>query len=123
MKTLVDSSGWIEFFSDGPRADAYAEYIADRRNLITSTIVVYEVYKKIKRERGEEQALHATAQLGTTEVIALSDSIALRAADLSLAHGLAMTDAIVYATARDRQARVVTGDADLKDLPDVIYVR
>jgi predicted nucleic acid-binding protein len=123
VKTLVDSSGWIEFFSEGPRANTYAEHVADRRNLITPTIVLYEVYKKIKREQGEEHALRAAAQLNATEVIPLSDSIALLAADLSLAHGLAMADAIVYATARDRQARVVTGDADLKDLPDVICVQ
>ncbi|MCW5799394.1 MAG: hypothetical protein LZF60_20137 [Nitrospira sp.] len=34
-----------------------------------------------------------------------------------------MADAIVYATARDQAAEVVTGDADLKDLPGVVYVR
>ena len=36
--------------------------------------------------------------------------------------GLAMADAIVYATARDQDAEVVTGDADLKNLAGVIYV-
>ena len=45
------------------------------------------------------------------------------AADLSLRHGLAMADAIVYATAKDQEAEVVTGDADLKDLPGVVYVK
>jgi hypothetical protein len=29
----------------------------------------------------------------------------------------------VYATAKDQDAEVVTGDADLKDLPGVVYVR
>ena len=45
------------------------------------------------------------------------------AADLSLRHGLAMADAIVYATAKDQEAEVVTGDADLKNLPGVVYVK
>lgn len=40
-----------------------------------------------------------------------------------LRHGLAMADAIVYATAKDQEAEVITGDADLKDLPGVGYVR
>ena len=53
----------------------------------------------------------------------LAASIALLAADVSLRHGLAMADAIVYATAKDQDAEVVTGDADLKDLPGVVYVR
>jgi hypothetical protein len=29
----------------------------------------------------------------------------------------------VYATARDQGAQLVTGDADLKDLPGVVYLR
>jgi predicted nucleic acid-binding protein len=56
-------------------------------------------------------------------VIPLTESIALLAADLSLQHGLAMADAIVYATGRDQEAAVVTGDADLEGLPGVVYIK
>lgn len=123
MKVLLDSSGWIEFFTDGRLADQYAQYFMPKYQLITPTIVLYEVYKKIKRERGEETALLFAGRLSATQVIQLTESIALLAADLSLRHGLAMADAIVYATAKDQEAQVVTGDADLKDLPGVVYVR
>ena len=123
MKVLLDSSGWIEFFTGGPLADRYATYLAPRYQLITPTIVLYEVYKKIKRERGEETALLFAGRLSATQVIPLTDSIAFLAADLSLRHGLAMADAIVYATAKDQEAEVVTGDADLKDLAGVVYVK
>ena len=64
-----------------------------------------------------------SGQLSASHVVPLSESIAYLAADISLLHGLAMADAIVYATAWDQNAQVVTGDADLKDLPGVIYVR
>ena len=123
MKVLLDSSGWIEFFTDGPLAGRYAAYLTPRYQLITPTIVLYEVYKKIKREKGEETALLFAGRLNATEVVQLTESIALLAADVSLRHGLAMADAIVYATAKDQDAEVVTGDADLKDLPGVVYVR
>lgn len=123
MKVLLDSSGWIEFFTDSPLADRYAVYLTPRYQLITPTIVLYEVYKKIKREKGEETALLFAGRLNATEVVHLTESIALLAADVSLRHGLAMADAIVYATAKDQDAEVVTGDADLKDLPGVVYVR
>jgi predicted nucleic acid-binding protein len=119
----MDSSGWIEFFTGGPLAERYAAYLTPRYQLITPTIVLYEVYKKIKRERGEEEALLFAGRLSATQVVHLTESIALLAADLSLRHGLAMADAIVYATAKDQEAEVVTGDADLKDLPGVIYVK
>ena len=123
MKVLLDSSGWIEFFTGGPLAERYASYLSPRYQFITPTIVLYEVYKKIKRERGEETALLFAGRLSATQVIPLTDSIAFLAADLSLRHGLAMADAIVYATAKDQEAEVVTGDADLKDLPGVVYVK
>ena len=123
MRLLVDSSGWIEYFSSGPLAERYGSYLTRPAKLITPTVVVYEVYKKIKRERGEELALRATARLTATEVIPLTESIALLAADVSLQYGLAMADAIVYATARDQDAQVLTCDADLKDLPGVVYLR
>lgn len=123
MKVLLDSSGWVEFFTGGLLAERYAAYLAPRYQLITPTIVLYEVYKKIKRERGEETALLLAGRLNATQVIPLTESIAFLAADLSLRHGLAMADAIVYATAKDQDAEVVTGDSDLKDLPGVVHVK
>ena len=123
MKILMDSSGWVEFFTGGPLADRYATYLIPQQEVVTPTIVLYEVYKKIKRERGEETAVLFAGRLNATQVIPLTESIALLAADLSLQHGLAMADAVVYATARDQGAQLVTGDADLKDLPGVVYLR
>ncbi len=64
-----------------------------------------------------------SGQLSASHVVQLTESIAYLAADMSLRHGLAMADAIVYATAKDQDAQVVTGDADLKALPGVIYVK
>lgn len=123
MKVVLDSSGWIEFFTGGPLAERYASYLTPRYQFITPAIVLYEAYKKIKRERGEETALLFAGRLNATEVVHLTESIALLAADVSLQQGLAMADAIVYATAKDQEAEVVTGDADLKDLPGVVYVK
>jgi predicted nucleic acid-binding protein len=123
VKTVVDSSGWIEFLSSGPRAKPYTAYIARPSELITPTIVLYEVYKRIKRDRGEEAALASVGQLHATDLIPLTETIALLAADVSLHQGLAMADAIIYATALEQGAQIVTSDADLKDLPGVVYLR
>jgi predicted nucleic acid-binding protein len=80
-------------------------------------------YKKVKREKGEETALLFTGRLSASHVVQLTESIAYLAADISLRYGLAMADALVYATAKDQNANVVTGDADLKDLPGVVYIK
>lgn len=120
---LVDSFGWIEFFTDGPLADKYYKYLKDESKVITPTIVLYEVYKKIKRERSEEEALVAVAQLNKTRVLPLNEFIALSAADLSLKYALPMADAVVYATACSENAEVVTGDPHFEDLPGVVFLR
>ena len=120
---LVDSSGWLEFFTDGPLAQAYASHLRNPQEVVTPTVVLYEVYKVIKRQRTEEEALAAAAQVGKTRVVALDDQVALTAADLSLAHHLAMADAIVYATALMQGATLLTSDSDLASLPGVTYLR
>jgi toxin FitB len=118
---LVDSSGWIEFFTNGSLASRFAPFLEREDDVITPTIVLYEVYKLIRRERGEEEALAAAAAMQRTRVVALTDTIALTAADLAIEHGLAMADAIVYATAQTEDAHVLTSDEDFQALPGVTY--
>lgn len=120
---LIDSSGWLEFFTDGPLARDYASHLKDLSAVVTPTIVLYEVYKVIKRQRSEEEALAAVAQMGKSRLIPLTDTIALTAADVSLTHQLAMADAIVYATALTEGVKLMTSDADLAPLPGVSYFR
>lgn len=121
--TLIDSSGWLEFFTGGLLAGDYAHYLKELEQVVTPTIVLYEVYKVIKRQRSEEEALPAAAQMGKTRLVPLTDSIALTAADISLSHQLAMADAIVYATALTENAKLITSDADLATLPGVSYLK
>ena len=118
---LVDSSGWLEFFMDGPLASTYAQHLKHPNDVLTPTVVLYEVYKVIKRQRSEEEALTAIAQMGKTQVVPLNDTIALTAADASLTYQIAMADAIVYATALTHKAKLATSDADLASLPGVVY--
>jgi len=119
---LVDSSGWVEFFTDGPLAAEYSKYLKDLTKVVTPTIVIYEVYKKIKREKTEEDALLAVSLINRTSVTPLSESIALLAADLSLKYLLPMADAIVYATAFEENCKVVTSDTHFKDLDRVVLI-
>lgn len=120
---VVDSSGWIEFFTAGPLADVYAGHLKDLQEVVTPTVVMYEVYKVIKRQRSEEDALAVAAQMGKSHLVPLTDNIALTAADMSLAHHLAMADAVVYATAQTQGASLVTSDSDLASLPGVTYLK
>ena len=119
---IVDSSGWIEYFIDGPLAAVYAKHLKDLTRVITPTIVVYEVYKKIKRERSEEDALSAISVMNRTVVVPLTESIALLAADLSLKHSLPMADAMVFATAVEKQCTLISSDGHFEKLEGVTLI-
>lgn len=116
---VLDSSGWLEFFVDGPLADEYAARLRQPQQVLTPTVALYEVYKWIKRERSEEEALVAVATMQKTRVIPLTDDVALAAADLSLANRLAMADAIMLATARAHNAELLTNDSDFNGIAGV----
>jgi len=120
---LVDSTGWLEYFTEGPLASAYSKYLKDLSKIVTPTIVVYEVFKKIKRERTEEDALLAISLINKTKVIPLNESIALLAADLSLKYSLPMADAIVYATALEENCKIATSDLHFKGLEGVEVIK
>jgi predicted nucleic acid-binding protein len=120
----IDSYGWIEYFADGPLADSYAPFIekSNAENTVTPTIVVYEVYRKIKNTKGEQKALEAYAQMSQTKIIELDSTLSLEAADVSLTTGLGMADSIIVATAKAYNAEIITSDKHLKDTKRVKFI-
>ena len=122
---LIDSSGWIEYFADGPKAGKYAKYIeaANKSECVTPSIVLYEVHKKIKFMKGEDSALKALAHIiDNTEIISIDKKIALSAADISLKTKLAMAYALIKATAEEKDAKIITSDEHFRKFPDVIFI-
>ena len=125
MNVLIDSHGWIEYFSDGPLAAKYAKYVESANNTeyVTPSIILYEVYKKIKSTKGEIEALKAVAHIvGNTTIIAIDKKTALNAADISIRTKLAMADAIIKAIADETNARIITGDEHFKQLEHVVFI-
>ncbi len=120
----IDSYGWIERLTNGPKADAYNAVIdnAPPSEIVTSIIALYEVYRKVKQTVDEQSALEAVAAVGQTLIVALDQSISLEAADFSLLYGLHMADALVYATARHHGAELYTSDEDLKGVKGVVFI-
>ncbi len=116
---VLDSSGWLEFFADGPFANEYAARLKHPSRILTPAVGLYEVYKWIKRERSEEEALAAVATMQKTKVVPLTDEVALAAADISLSMRLAMADAVMLATAQAQGAELVTSDSHFSGIPGV----
>lgn len=119
---IVDSSGWLEYFVDGPNATKFAEPLTEADKLLVPSISIYEVFKVVLRERGEHQALQAAAVMQKGNVIDLNPRVAMTAAKLSIAHSLPMADSIILATARIHDALIWTQDVDFKGLDSVKYL-
>lgn len=120
---LVDSSGWLEYFADGPNAGFFAPPIEQGDALLVSSINLYEVFKRILQQRDEDSALKAIAVMGQGRVVPVDDSIALSAAGLSIRHQLPMADCLILASARAHDALLWTQDADFEGLPQVRFRR
>ena len=119
---LVDSSGWLEYFADGPNADFFAQAIEKPDELVVPTINLYEVFKRILQQRSESEALQAIASMQQGDVVDLNATLALSAANIAHAFKIPMADSIVFAIARAYQAVLWTQHEHFKDLEGVRYV-
>lgn len=118
---LVDSSGWLEYFADSNNADIFSEPIEDTENLLVSTLNIYEVFKRVFHQRGEDSALQAIALMYQAEVVDVTSEIAISAAKLSYEKKLPMADSIILITARMNGAVLWTQDSDFQNFEDVKY--
>ena len=114
---VVDSSGWLEYFTDSDRAALFAPAIEDTENLVVPVISIYEVFKKVLRERGEDDALQVASAMQVGRVVDMDRSLALEAARLLLP----LADSIIYASAIRYDATLWTQDEDFLNLPGVRF--
>jgi predicted nucleic acid-binding protein len=116
---VVDSSIWVEFFAGAALADRAARYVSPPEDIITPMLVLYEVHRWARRERGDPAGMLVVGQLEQTRLEPVDHVVAIAAAELGADHGLAAVDSVIYATARLHRAELVTADADFRGLPGV----
>ncbi len=118
---IVDSSGWLEYFVDGPNAKHFSSPLKDTASLVVPVVSIYEVFKVVLRESGENEAIQAIAAMHKGTVVDLTAKLAIAASRLSLQHGLPMADSIILATAQAFEATIWTQDSDFKRISGVKY--
>ena len=118
---VIDSSAWLAYFAGEPNANFFASAIEDTPNLLVPSITIYEVFKRILQQRGEQLALQAISAMMQGKIIDLDAEIALNAALLSANLKIPMADSIILATAQKYNAVLWTQDIDLDGLPNVRF--
>ncbi len=118
-RNVVDSSGWLEYFAGTTRGDLFAPAIEDPDRLVVPVVVLYEVAKKVRRERGDDAALQVVATLQTGRLVEVDAQMALDASRFDLP----LADSLIYATAQREGALLWTQDEDFRALPGVKYFK
>jgi len=119
---IVDSSGWLAYFADEPNAKHFLALLSDPGSLVVPAVTIYEVFKVILRESGENDALQASLAMQKGTIVDLNASLAIAAAKLSLEHDLPMADSIILATAQEFSAVIWTQDSDFDGMDNVKYL-
>lgn len=118
---VVDTSAWIEWTSDTPLGQRLAPEIPQKDRWLVPTAVQYELVRWARRYFSEDAADKLLAYSMGCVVAPLDTRLAIRSVEHSRAHSLAMADAIIYATAMEGDADLLTCDAHFADLPGVVY--
>jgi predicted nucleic acid-binding protein len=116
---VVDSSGWLEFFANGPNAGFFAEAIEDVDHLVVPAPCLYEVFRCVMRQWGEGPALQAAAVMQQGRVVDVDASLTLDAAHLSVRSHLSQASSLVVAVARQLDATVWTQETELAQIEGV----
>lgn len=120
---VVDSSGWIEYFTGGPNAKFFEPSILATEDLVVPTMVLLEVYKHIRRHEGQDEALQAVAGMMQGDVQDLDERLALYAGEIGVEEGLPLADSVILATARLHEATLWTQDSDFEGMDEVRFKR
>jgi predicted nucleic acid-binding protein len=118
---VVDTSAWIEWLLGTALGKRLEPELPSNDQWIVPTIVQYELMRASIRALSKAQADAALAFSKKLAVRQLDTDLAVEAADYAARHLLAMADAVIYATAMNAGADLLTCDAHFANLPGVVY--
>jgi predicted nucleic acid-binding protein len=134
VKIVIDTYAWIELLIGSERGNKVKELMENAEEVYTPGTVLAETARKFLREGTDEKTITTWLEIITTaSVITQIDSAtALEAAKcqlelfqkakISKQNTPSLFDAIVYATARINQCKIITGDEHFKNLPETIWL-
>jgi len=124
LTVLIDSNIWIEYFQASALGKKAVEYIEGKEKIIISALNIAEVYRHVLSKRTKEDAEKAADVLQQFSfIIPVTTEIAKKAAAFKHEQKLGMADAIIYATAEQDHATIITADNDFRHMQNVVVVK
>ena len=127
---VLDSWALIAFFEDEPAAEQVekllAQAAADRHRLLLSVVNWGEVYYNTMREVSQEAAEQKAREIAALpiDIVGVGDDLALarQAAIYKATHKMAYADCFAAALAKSKNAELLTGDPEFKELEKEIKI-
>ena|SRR3989344_6215129 len=114
---LLDSSVWIAYFFEGK----CREIIDSRELFLISSISIFEIKKFLMKKNVsfEEIEKHLSFLRKRSIIQNIDESIVEKAVGFAIEKNLPAIDALIYATALQNNAELITLDNDFRNLKDV----
>ncbi len=126
---IFDAYAWVEYALDTPKAERVAELLESASEAITPASVLAELKESMLRQAIRAPVMNRilTYIRSRTTVVAIDWIVAELAGEINFAQkrsikNWGMLDSFVYATAKVRRGKVLTGDPHFKQLKDVVYI-
>ena len=114
MKVL-DTCVWIEIVLGSPLGVQLNALLKDKQSVLVPSMVQFELRRWALREYETSRADFIVLALRKAVIVPTGERVAFLTADLSKIHKLHAMDALIYATALEHDAELVTCDAQFKD--------
>lgn len=127
---VLDSWALIAFFEDEPPADAVEKLLqqaaAEKHKLLMCVVNWGEIYYNTMRAVSQEAAEQKGREIATLpiEIVGVDDDLALarQAAIFKAKHKMAYADCFAAALAKIKNAEIVTGDPEFKEIEKEVKV-
>ncbi len=123
---MLDSFAWMEYFMGTAKGEKVKKLVDDDSQLYTSPIVIAEIYSKSLRTDGNAEE-RKDFIIKRCAVISLDVNIAVESAKIHAenkvkTHDFGLADAIILASARSRNMKVLTGDIHFREFKDAVML-
>ena len=127
---VLDSWALIAFFEDEPAAEQVekllAQASAEKHKLLLSVVNWGEIYYNTMREVSQEAAEQKAREIATLpiDIVGVGDDLTLarQAAIYKATHEMSYADCFAAALAKLRNAELVTGDPEFKEVEKEIKI-
>ncbi|MBU0761032.1 MAG: PIN domain-containing protein [Nanoarchaeota archaeon] len=125
MRYIIDSSAWIDYLEGGQLGEKVRKLILGDNEILSLNLIVAEVISYIKRKESNAELAY-NAITTNSKIIEISPDVAKRA---GLFHAeirkkvknFGLVDAVILMAARDKGAKILTGDAHFKNFKEAVF--